>query len=40
VEALNDGQVDDDGVEAAFEVITDINERYAPFSPSATMTNC
>lgn len=28
LEALNDGQVDEDGVEAAFEVITDINERY------------
>lgn len=28
VAAANAGQVEDDGVEAAFEVITDINERY------------
>jgi coatomer subunit beta' len=28
VEAVQSGQVEDDGVEAAFEVITDINERY------------
>lgn len=27
VEAVQSGQVDEDGVEAAFEVITDINER-------------
>lgn len=27
LEALQAGQVDDDGVESAFEVITDINER-------------
>jgi len=28
IEAVQSGQVEDDGVEAAFEVITDINERY------------
>lgn len=28
VAALNAGQVEEDGVEAAFEVITDINETY------------
>lgn len=28
VAALQAGEVDEDGVEAAFEVITDINERY------------
>ena len=28
VAALQAGEIDDDGVEAAFEVITDINERY------------
>jgi coatomer subunit beta' len=27
VEAVQSGQVEEDGVEAAFEVITDINER-------------
>lgn len=27
-EALQNGEADEDGVEAAFEVITDINERY------------
>lgn len=27
VEAVQEGQVEEDGVEAAFEVITDINER-------------
>ena len=29
VSALQAGEVDEDGVEAAFEVITDIDERYA-----------
>lgn len=29
VAAVNAGQVEEDGVEAAFEVITDINETYA-----------
>lgn len=29
VEAVQAGQVEEDGVEAAFEVITDISERYA-----------
>jgi coatomer subunit beta' len=29
IEAAHAGQVDEDGVEAAFEVITDIAERYA-----------
>lgn len=28
VAALNAGEVDEDGVEAAFEVVTDINETY------------
>jgi coatomer subunit beta' len=28
VAAVQAGEVEDDGVEAAFEVITDINERY------------
>lgn len=28
VAALQAGEADEDGVEAAFEVITDINERY------------
>lgn len=28
VEAVQAGQVDEDGVESAFEVITDITERY------------
>lgn len=27
VEAMQSGEVEEDGVEAAFEVITDINER-------------
>lgn len=27
IEAVNAGQVEDDGVESAFEVVTDINER-------------
>ncbi len=31
--ALQAGQVDEDGVEEAFEVITDINERYENFIP-------
>jgi coatomer subunit beta' len=30
IAAVQSGQVEDDGVEAAFEVITDINERYDP----------
>jgi coatomer subunit beta' len=28
VEAVQNGQVDDDGVEAAFDIITDIAETY------------
>lgn len=28
IEAVQAGQVEEDGVESAFEVITDINERY------------
>lgn len=28
ISAVQSGEVEDDGVEAAFEVVTDINERY------------
>jgi len=31
VAAVQAGEVEDDGVESAFEVITDINERYVLF---------
>lgn len=32
VDAVQSGQVEEDGVEAAFEVITDISESYVPLS--------
>jgi len=35
-EALQAGQIEDDGVEAAFEVVVDINERYVLVRPART----
>lgn len=34
VAALQSGEIEEDGVEAAFETITDINERYVVKIPS------
>jgi hypothetical protein len=32
--ALQAGEADEDGVEAAFEVVTDVNERYVDLNPA------
>ena len=40
VEAVQNGDVEEDGVEAAFEVITDISERFVPkFPPEELFAN-
>ena len=41
VAALQAGEVDEDGVEAAFEVVTDVNERLVdfPYPPRMSSTD-